>query len=234
MKVAVVVFPGSNCDRDAAWAWEQVVGGPATLVWHDQGDLAGAEAVIIPGGFAYGDYLRAGALCRFAPVMRAVQDAAAQGMPVLGICNGFQILCEAALLPGALDRNAGLAFICDQVFVRVENCATAWTGQLQPGQVLSLPIAHAQGRYWLPEPERQALVAGGGVVFRYSDAHGVVGQVNPNGSLDSIAGVCNKSGNVVGMMPHPERASEALLGSVDGREILRSALIWAQGGRRLA
>ncbi len=230
MKAAVVVFPGSNCDSDAAWAWEAVTGSRADLVWHQRRELGDAEAVILPGGFAYGDYLRAGALCRFSPVMDAVRAAAADGLPVLGVCNGFQILCEAGLLPGALGRNRDLSFLCEPVCVRVERTTTAWTGGLAPGQVLELPIAHGEGRYWLPPEEQAALRGRGGVVFRYCAPDGTVGSANPNGSVDAIAGVCNAAGNVVGMMPHPERAVEALLGSEDGREILRSALGWARGG----
>ncbi len=218
MRVAVIVFPGSNCDTDAAHAWELVTHGPADLVWHEETDLHGADAVILPGGFAHGDYLRCGALCRFSPAMRAVTAAAGRGMPVLGICNGFQILCEAGLLPGALTRNRGLAFRCETVTVRVENTDTPWTRGCRPGQALHLPIAHGEGAYWLPEDELATLKARGGVVFRYA------ADQNPNGSVDDIAGVCNAARNVVGLMPHPERACEAMLGGEDGAFILRSVL----------
>jgi len=231
MRAAVIVFPGSNCDADAALAWEQVTGGTAERIWHETSDLAGAEAIILPGGFAYGDYLRCGALCRFSPAMRAVVAAAGRGLPVLGICNGFQILCEAGLLPGALGRNRSLSFRCETVRVRVENAATAWTGACREGEVLELPIAHGEGCYWLPEEELDALRARGGVAFRYCDAAGRADPgANPNGSVDNIAGICNAQGNVVGLMPHPERAAEALLGGTDGAAILRSALRLARAG----
>ena len=227
LRAAVIVFPGSNCDRDAALAWEHVTGGPADLVWHEETDLGAAEAVILPGGFAHGDYLRCGALCRFSPVMAAVVAGAQRGLPVLGICNGFQILCEAGLLPGALGRNAGLTFRCETVSVRVESAETAWTAGCRPGQVLRLPIAHGEGRYWLPPAELDALRARGGVVLRYAGPEG-----NPNGSLDDIAGICNARGNVVGLMPHPERACESLLGGQDGAVLLRSVLRPAGVGPR--
>jgi phosphoribosylformylglycinamidine synthase len=220
VRAAVIVFPGSNCDQDAAAAWRLVTGGGAELVWHERADLGGAEAVILPGGFAHGDYLRCGALCRFSPVMAAVAEAAAAGVPVLGICNGFQVLCEAGLLPGALGRNAGLDFRCETVGVRVEASDAAWTAGCTAGSVLRLPVAHGEGRYWLPPEEHRALEARRGVVLRY------VPEENPNGSLADIAGVCSAGRNVVGLMPHPERAVEALLGGEDGRRLLASALSW--------
>jgi phosphoribosylformylglycinamidine synthase I len=234
MKAAIVVFPGSNCDRDAAWAWERVTGGEAELVWHERTELGGADVVILPGGFAYGDYLRCGALCRFSPAMGAVRAAAAAGLPVLGICNGFQILCEAGLLPGALLRNRDMRFHCQGVSVRVERTDTAFTNACSPGQVLRLPIAHGEGRFHLPAEEWEAFVAAGGVVFRYCDAQGRRDpRANPNGSLDDIAGVANARGNVVGLMPHPERAVEALLGGEDGALLFRSVVRWraAEGAR---
>jgi len=227
LRAAVIVFPGSNCDTDAAAAWERATGGRADLVWHEARSLGAAEAVILPGGFAHGDYLRCGALCRFSPIMAAVAAAAAEGLPVLGICNGFQILCEAGLLPGALARNAGLSFRCETVSLRVENAATAWTAGCRPGQVLRLPIAHGEGRYWLPPAELAELQERGGVVLRYAAPEG-----NPNGSLDDIAGICSPGGNVVGLMPHPERAVEALLGGEDGAAILRSVLARRPGAPR--
>ena len=233
VKAAVVVFPGSNCDQDAAWAWQRVTGGPAELIWHDSPDLRGAEAVILPGGFAYGDYLRCGALCRFSPAMAAVRSAAAAGLPVLGICNGFQILCEAGLLPGGLTRNRGLAFRCQDVHLLVDRADTAWSLAAAPGQVLRLPIAHGEGCYWAPPDEMDRLARRGGVVFRYCGPRGLrQATANPNGSLEDIAGVCNPAGNVVGMMPHPERAAEALLGGEDGVFVLRSALLWAASRRQ--
>ena len=228
MKAAVVVFPGSNCDADAAWAWERATGGAAELVWHERDELGGADVVVLPGGFAHGDYLRCGALCRFSPVMAAVRAAAAAGRAVLGICNGFQILCEAGLLPGALARNQDMRFHCHDVHVRVERVDTAWTLACAAGQVLRLPIAHGEGRFHLPAADLASLLAAGGAVFRYCDAGGRRrAESNPNGSLDDIAGIASPGGNVVGLMPHPERAAEALLGGEDGVVILRSALRWA-------
>lgn len=224
MKVGVVAFPGSNCDEDVRWAVEQV-GAQADLVWHESRTLAGYDAVVLPGGFSYGDYLRCGALARFSPVMAEVARFAAAGRPVLGICNGFQILTEAGLLPGVLRRNAGLRFICRPVRLRVETVRTAWTRGLTAGQVLSLPIAHGEGNYYCTSEELAELEANGQVVFRYVDGTGAAtAAANPNGSVGNIAGVCNRAGNVVGMMPHPERASEALLGGEDGRAILTAIL----------
>ncbi len=215
MKVGVVVFPGSNCDADVRWAVEQV-GGRAEFVWHQETRLAGFDAVILPGGFSYGDYLRCGAIARFSPVMAEVARFAEAGRPVLGICNGFQILTEAGLLPGALRRNAGLKFLCRPVHLRVENPDTAWTRGLEPGAFLRLPIAHGEGNYYADPAELAELEAHRQVVFRYVD--------NPNGSANDIAGVCNRAGNVVGMMPHPERAVTDLLGGTDGRGILGAVL----------
>lgn len=233
MRAAVIVFPGSNGDADAAWAWERATGGKAELVWHERDDLGDPGVVILPGGFAHGDYLRCGALCRFSPVMPAVAAAAAAGVPVLGICNGFQILCEAGLLPGALTRNRDIAFACHDVYVRVERTDTAWTGACAPGQVLRLPIAHGEGRFWASGPCLAALTARGGVVLRYVDAAGSPAPgANPNGSLQDIAGIVSPEGNVVGLMPHPERAAEAVLGGEDGALVLRSALRWASGPTR--
>lgn len=230
MRVGVVVFPGSNCDADVKWAVEQV-GGTAEFVWHQERNLAGYDAVILPGGFSYGDYLRCGALARFSPVMAEVARLAGEGRPVLGICNGFQILTEAGLLPGALRRNAGLRFLCGPVHLRVENGETAWTRGLAPGAVLRLPIAHGEGNYYA-DPETLAdLEAYGQVVFRYVSPTGVAAlEANPNGSVADIAGIANRAGNVVGMMPHPERAVTSLLGGEDGRGILSAVL--AGGGAR--
>jgi phosphoribosylformylglycinamidine synthase I len=216
MKVAVVVFPGSNCDRDAAHA-VGLAGAEGELVWHTETDLHGADAVILPGGFAHGDYLRAGAIARFSPIMTAVREHAARGGLVLGVCNGFQVLTEAGLLPGALLRNTTLRFEHRWVRLSVERHDTPFTAAVPPGATLRLPIAHGEGCYYLPEEELDALEARGGALFRYAPPEG-----NPNGSLRDIAGVINERGNVAGLMPHPERASEALLGSDDGLWLLRS------------
>jgi phosphoribosylformylglycinamidine synthase len=212
----VVVFPGSNCDRDAAHA-VRLAGAEAELLWHADTDLHGADAVILPGGFAHGDYLRSGAIARFSPIMGAVREHADRGGLVLGICNGFQVLTEAGLLPGALRRNTTLRFEHRWVRLAVERRDTAFTSLVPEGAKLLLPIAHGEGCYWLPEADLDALEACGQVVFRYTAPEG-----NPNGSLRDIAGVINERGNVCGLMPHPERASEALLGSDDGIYLMRS------------
>lgn len=223
MKFAVIVFPGSNCDHDAYHVISKHVGQPVDFVWHKETDLSGFDAVIIPGGFSYGDYLRAGALARFSPVMKAIKDFAAEGKFVFGICNGFQILCEAGLLPGALRRNEGLHFISKHVNIRVENADTPFTNEIEPGRVLSIPIAHAEGNYTCDDATYDSLAANGQIVFRYCDAQGnVTPEANPNGARDNIAGICNAECNVLGMMPHPERACEGLLGSNDGRDIFLS------------
>lgn len=230
MRVGVVVFPGSNCDADVKWAVEEV-GGTAEFVWHQETRLAGFDAVILPGGFSYGDYLRCGAIARFSPIMAEVARFAEAGRPVLGICNGFQILTEAGLLPGALLRNSGLRFICRPVHLRVENPRTAWTAGLERGAVLRLPIAHGEGNYYADPAELARLEAAGQVVFRYVTPEGrLEAAANPNGSVNNIAGVCNRRGNVVGMMPHPERAVTALLGSEDGRAVL-GAVLRGEGAR---
>jgi phosphoribosylformylglycinamidine synthase len=225
MKFAVVVFPGSNCDHDAYYAVSHVLGQRAEFIWHKDTDLKGADAVILPGGFAHGDYLRTGAMARFSPIMREVQSFAARGGPVLGICNGFQVLLEAGLLPGAMLRNSGLKFLCQHVHVRVEQTDTPFTSACRRGQVLRIPIAHGEGNYFA-EPEAIArLEANRQVVFRYTSADGVVtSESNPNGSVAAIAGLCNETRNVVGLMPHPERACESSLGSADGLVILESAV----------
>lgn len=223
MKFAVVVFPGSNSDRDAADA-ARVIGVQASLVWHKDTELGEADAVILPGGFAHGDYLRTGAIARFSPIMGAVADFAARGGPVLGICNGFQVLLEAGLLPGAMVRNRGIKFHCEFVPVRVEHADTPFTAGCTPGQVLRLPIAHGEGNYYAPPEVVDALEANRQVIFRYTDADGQVTEAaNPNGSVHNIAGICSAARNVVGLMPHPERACEAPLGSDDGRVVLASA-----------
>jgi phosphoribosylformylglycinamidine synthase I len=223
MKFGVVVFPGSNCDHDAYHVLSKHVGQPVDFVWHKETDLSSFDALVIPGGFSYGDYLRAGALARFSPVMGAVKDFAASGKFVFGICNGFQILCEAGLLPGALMRNADLHFVCRHVNVRVENSSTPYTTELESGEVLSLPVAHADGNYTCDEETYNLLEENGQIVFRYCEADGEITEnSNPNGARNNIAGICNLDRNVLGMMPHPERACEELLGSNDGRDIFRS------------
>jgi phosphoribosylformylglycinamidine synthase len=223
MKFGVIVFPGSNCDHDAYHVISKHVGQPVSFVWHRETDLAGYDAVILPGGFSYGDYLRASALASFSPVMRSVKEFAARGGLVLGICNGFQILCEAGLLPGALIRNRDLHFRCEHVNVRVETNDTPFTNELARGDILRIPIAHAEGNYTCDDATLAELQREDRVVLRYCDPQGrTTDEANPNGSRDSIAGICNRARNVVGMMPHPERACEDLLGSADGRGVFRS------------
>ena len=226
-RFAVVVFPGSNCDVDAHRALGEVLGQDVAYVWHADTDLDGFDAVVLPGGFSYGDALRAGAIARFAPIMGAVERFARSGRPVLGICNGFQILCEAGLLPGALHRNRDLRFHCHDVHVRVETDRTPFTWGLRPGEVLRLPIAHGEGRFVAPPEVLDELERRGQIVFRYVDERGeATDAANPNGSARNIAGVCSEQGNVVGLMPHPERCVEALLGGEDGRRILEAAIRW--------
>jgi len=223
MKFGVVVFPGSNCDHDAYHVVSKHVGQPVDFVWHRDTDLSAFDAVIVPGGFSYGDYLRAGALASFSPVMNSIKEFAAGGGYVLGICNGFQILCEAGLLPGALLRNRDLHFICEHTHVLVETAATPFTNKLIAGMTLRLPIAHAEGNYVCDDAIFQQLTSEDRIVFRYADAHGNASdEANPNGSRHSIAGICNEARNVMGLMPHPERACEDLLGSSDGRAIFSS------------
>jgi phosphoribosylformylglycinamidine synthase len=223
VKFGVIVFPGSNCDHDAYHVISKHVGQPVDFIWHRDTDLSSYDAVIIPGGFSYGDYLRAGALARFSPVMDSVKEFAARGGYVLGICNGFQILCEAGLLPGALIRNRDLHFICEHVTVRVESVDTPFTNQVKRGEVLRLPIAHADGNYVCDDATLEQLRTEDSIILRYCDENGVPTEAsNPNGSRDNIAGICNRERNVMGLMPHPERACEDLLGSTDGRDIFRS------------
>jgi phosphoribosylformylglycinamidine synthase len=227
MKFAVIVFPGSNCDHDAFHAAKNVLRQDAEFVWHKETDLRGADAVILPGGFSHGDYLRTGAIARFSPVMNAVKSFAAAGGPVLGICNGFQILLEAGMLPVALLRNRDLKFHCEHVHVRVEQTDTPFTLACLPKQVLRMPIAHGEGNYFTTPDELRRLEQNRQIVFRYVNAQGVVtDEANPNGALESIAGICNEQRNVVGLMPHPERACELSLGSADGRVMFESVLQW--------
>ena len=232
MKFGVVVFPGSNCDHDAFYAVENALGQQAAFLWHQSADLEGSDVVILPGGFAYGDYLRTGAIARFAPIMASVRDFAARGGLVLGICNGFQILLESGLLKGAMLRNRNLKFNCRPVHIRVENVDTPFTNALRPGQVLEIPIAHAEGNYYADEGTVEQLMNRRQIVFRYCRADGELAEdANPNGSLHFIAGITNRAGNVMGMMPHPERACDALLGSTDGRYIFQSLVNAVAGGR---
>ena len=219
MKIAVVRFPGSNCDADA-YAAAEAAGAEASYVWHRSTDLGGADVVVLPGGFCYGDYLRPGAIARFSPVMRAVAAHAAAGRPVLGICNGFQVLCEAQLLPGALARNGGLSFVCRTVTLRVESDATPFTARYQVGQQLRMPVAHGDGRYVADERTLDGLEREDRVIFRYAGG-------NPNGAMRDIAGITNEGRNVVGLMPHPERAAEPLLGSSDGAAMFALAAVAA-------
>jgi len=225
MNVGVVVFPGSNCVHDTHHVLEQVCGQQARFVWHKDSDLTGLDAVVLPGGFAYGDYLRTGAIARFSPVMRAVGEFAKRGGPVLGICNGFQILQEAGLLPGAMLRNRTVKFLSQPVHVRVERDDTVATAGLAKGAVLTMPIAHGEGNFFLPEAELDRLEAEGQVVFRYTTRDGRLDDAaNANGSCRAIAGVCNPGRNVVGLMPHPERAAEPELGSADGRLVFEALI----------
>jgi phosphoribosylformylglycinamidine synthase I len=225
VRFAVIVFPGSNCDHDAYYAAKEVLGQEAEFVWHKEIDLRGADAVILPGGFSHGDYLRTGAIARFSPVMDALRRFAADGGPVLGICNGFQILLEAGLLPGAMLRNRGLKFRCEHVHVRVEQTDTPFTLACRPHQVMRIPIAHGEGNYFTPPDELRKLEQNRQIVFRYVNADGVVtDEANPNGSLESIAGICNEGRNVLGLMPHPERACELSVGSADGLVMFESAV----------
>ncbi len=224
-RFAVTVFPGSNCDHDALHVLGTVLGQDVEAVWHSTRSLKGFDVVVVPGGFAHGDYLRTGAIARFSPVMDAIIAHADAGRPVIGICNGFQILCECGLLPGVLMQNLGLNFICEHVHVRVEDTATPFTNRCAKGQVLRMPIAHGEGRYTADARTLAALERAGQVVFRYCDADGrVTPASNPNGAMHAIAGIRNARGNVVGLMPHPERASEAVLGSADGRLLFDSVL----------
>lgn len=217
MKFGVVVFPGSNCDRDVAYVTQSLLNQPTRMVWHEQTDISDLDVIVIPGGFSYGDYLRCGAIARFSPVMQRVVEHAQQGKFVLGICNGFQVLTEAGLLPGALVRNRDLHFICDRVPVKVERTNLPWTHAYSTGQVITLPIAHGEGQYYADHNTLQQLEDNGQVIFRYQGD-------NPNGSLNNIAGICNAKGNVLGMMPHPERASDPMLGGTDGMKLFAGLL----------
>ncbi len=224
-KFAVIVFPGSNCDHDAYHAAKHVLGYDAEFIWHKESNLKGADVVILPGGFSYGDYLRTGAIAQFSPVMKAVAEFASSGGPVLGICNGFQVLCEAKLLPGALIRNRDLKFHCEHVRVRIEQTDTPFTLRAARGQVLRIPIAHGEGNYFADPETLERLESAGRIVLRYCDEAGQLSDSsNPNGSIHAIAGICSEQRNVVGLMPHPERACEATLGSEDGLVFFESVV----------
>ena len=225
MRFSVTVFPGSNCDHDCEYVVRNVMGQPVEMVWHKETDLKNPDCVIVPGGFSYGDYLRTGAIARFSPVMKSVADFAAKGGLVIGICNGFQILCEAGLLPGALLRNKGLQFICQNVYIKVEQTDTPYTNACKSGQVLKIPIAHGEGNYFIDPEGLKKLKDNRQIVVRYCDVKGnLTPESNPNGSLDNIAGICNLNRNVFGLMPHPDRSSEDILGSHDGQFIWKSIL----------
>ncbi len=231
MRFGVVVFPGSNCEDDAYYAIRDGLSQPVDYVWHENRDISAYDCIILPGGFPHGDYLRAGAIARFSPVMGAVREFAARGGLVLGICNGFQVLLESGLLPGATLKNDSLQFRCMYVHLRVENTRSPFTMGLAPGQVMRIPIAHGEGNYYADEETIRELEDGGRVLFRYCDSEGkITAEANPNGSLGNIAGICNERGNVAGMMPHPERAYQAVLGSSDGLGILNSIVSFL-GGR---
>lgn len=225
MKASVIVFPGSNCDRDVKVALEKVTGGTVNMVWHGDATVPATDVIVLPGGFAYGDYLRTGAMAAHSPIMRDVVARAKAGTPVLGICNGFQVLCEAGLLPGVLMRNASLQFVCRDVLIKVEQTGTPFTGGFTQGEVIRIPVAHGDGNYFADQATAGALEAEGRVVFRYVDSAGnATAEANPNGALRNIAGVCDERRRVLGMMPHPERLFEPMLGGTDGRKVFESML----------
>ncbi|MDY6785535.1 MAG: phosphoribosylformylglycinamidine synthase subunit PurQ [Cyanobacteriota bacterium] len=229
MKFGTIVFPGSNCDRDVAYVTRDLLGQPTRMVWHQDTDLSDLDAVIVPGGFSYGDYLRCGAIAQFSPVTRSLLDHAKAGKFVLGICNGFQILTEMGLLPGALIRNRDLHFICDRVPLRVERNESPWTRNYTANEVISLPLAHGEGRYYADADTLKGLEDNGQILFRYCSATGELNDhSNPNGSLHHIAGIVNRQGNILGMMPHPERASDPVLGATDGRKLFEGLLSWGE------
>ena len=225
MKFGVIVFPGSNCDRDIATVTKGVLNAPTRMVWHQETDISDIDAIVVPGGFSYGDYLRCGAIAQFSPVMNSIIEHAKQGKYVLGICNGFQVLTEVGLLPGALIRNRGLHFICDRVPVRVERNDSIWTKDYQAHQVITLPIAHGEGCYFADEATLKAVEDNNQVLFRYSSAAGEIdADNNLNGSMNNIAGIVNQQGNVLGMMPHPERAADKNIGGIDGLAMFQGLL----------
>ncbi|MEL7141202.1 MAG: phosphoribosylformylglycinamidine synthase subunit PurQ [Cyanobacteria bacterium J06573_11] len=232
MNFGVIIFPGANCDRDVAYVLRDLLGQPTKMIWHEDSDLSDIDVVVVPGGFSYGDYLRCGAIAQFSPAMRATVEHANLGKPVMGICNGFQVLTEMGLLPGALVRNRDLHFVCDRTPLTVERTDLPWTQNYKKGQIITVPIAHGEGCYFAEPDTIKSLEDNNQVLFRYCDASGAVtDQANPNGSVGNIAGICNKAGNVLGMMPHPERASDAVIGGTDGlalfEGLVQSALIAA-------
>ncbi len=225
MNFGVIVFPGANCDRDIAYILRDILDQPTRMIWHEDSDLAGIDVVVVPGGFSYGDYLRCGAIAQFSPAMRATVEHAKQGRLVMGICNGFQVLTEMGLLPGALVRNRDLHFVCDRVPLRVERSNLPWTQGYRQGQLITLPIAHGEGCYFAEPDTLKALEDNSQILFRYCDANEEVSEAaNPNGSLNNIAGICNQTGNVLGMMPHPERAADPALGNTDGLALFKGLL----------
>ena len=229
MKFAIIVFPGSNCDHDCYHIVKHVIGQTADFVWHKEKDLSGYDAVILPGGFSYGDYLRTGAIASMSPIMKAVEEFARRGGPVLGICNGFQILLEAGLLPGAMLRNRSLKFICKDVYMRVDNINTPFTLNYLENQIIRMPIAHAEGNYYIDKETYTQLQKNNQIVFRYSNLDGKIDNgANPNGSIGNIAGLCNDKGNVLGMMPHPERCGEDILGNTDGYTLFESLVYYVE------
>ncbi|NEO86657.1 MAG: phosphoribosylformylglycinamidine synthase subunit PurQ [Spirulina sp. SIO3F2] len=225
MKFGILVFPGSNCDRDIAYVTRDVLGQPTQMIWHQATDLGDVDVVVVPGGFSYGDYLRCGAIAQFSPIMQAVLDHAKAGKKVLGVCNGFQVLTEVGLLPGALIRNRDLHFVCDRIPLKIERTDVDWTQGYGDRALITLPIAHGEGRYYADAQTLQSLEGNGQILFRYASSNGAVDEEhNPNGSLHNIAGIMNAAGNVLGMMPHPERAADAVLGNTDGLELFKSLL----------
>ncbi len=223
--IGVIIFPGSNCDHDAYHALKHVMGAETRFLWHKDNDLDGIDLLVIPGGFSYGDYLRSGAIARFSPIMQEVINYSAEGRPVMGICNGFQILLESGLLPGAMLHNEKLRFICKNVFIRVENNQTIFTGGLERGEVLEIPVSHGEGNYFIDQDGLKRLQDNERIIFRYCNSSGeVTAESNFNGSVDAIAGICNNGGNILGMMPHPERAVEELLGPTDGKKLFEAVL----------
>jgi phosphoribosylformylglycinamidine synthase len=230
MKFGILVFPGSNCDHDCYHVIKHVLNCDAEFVWHKEKELKGFDAIIIPGGFSYGDYLRTGAIAKFSPVMKAVKRFAKKGGLIIGICNGFQILLEAGLLPGAMLRNKSLKFICKDIYIRIVNANTPFTNKCTDKKVLRIPIAHAEGNYFADSETLSSLIKNQQIIFRYSDKSGnITDLANPNGSAENIAGICNKEGNILGMMPHPERCAEAILGNEDGMLIFKSIINFGKG-----